>query len=169
MTSNQVAYAAHLEDVRHNTVSEQETERSNKAREAETSRHNQVWEQETSRHNQVVEQQGWASLEETNRHNLATEDIGRQQVDFQRANLRETVRHNAASENLQAYANESNRISAIGSYWQNQDQRELTKAKTAQTKKETGLADQKNVQGWINSISGAVRNVGGLGGLLSLF
>lgn len=64
MTSNQIAYNEHLENVRHN-----------KASEHETTRHNVAYETETNRHNVVSERQNWASIFETQRHNRRTEDI----------------------------------------------------------------------------------------------
>lgn len=64
MTSNQIAYNEHLENVRHN-----------KAVEGETQRHNIAYESETNRHNIVSERQGWASIFESHRHNVRSENI----------------------------------------------------------------------------------------------
>lgn len=54
MTQNQIRYAEHLENTRHNKTTEQET----------------------GRHNVVTEQQGWQTLGETARHNRQTEAVG---------------------------------------------------------------------------------------------
>lgn len=66
MTTNQLRWAEIAENKRHNVVYEQET-----------ARHNRAYESETQRHNVVNENQGWSSLYETQRSNLASEDIRR--------------------------------------------------------------------------------------------
>lgn len=54
MTQNQIRYAEHLENTRHNKATEKET----------------------GRHNVVTEQQGWQTLGEAARHNRQTEAVG---------------------------------------------------------------------------------------------
>lgn len=88
ITANQIAYAAHLENSRHNVAAEAETNRSNVAREGETFRHNVVTESETERSNKAREK-------ETKRSNKATERLGKR-------TLKETKRHNLSTESLEA-------------------------------------------------------------------
>lgn len=83
MTHNQIAYQAHLENVRHNKTGETETERQNRVFSAETNRHNLVTEgiaQESnainSRHVDNQFTLGTANLAENKRHNIANEGIG---------------------------------------------------------------------------------------------
>lgn len=70
MTHNQIDYAKHLEDIRHNQIVEKETNRQNVASLNETIRNNTVMSAENVRHNQQYEL-------ETNRHNVASEQIER--------------------------------------------------------------------------------------------
>lgn len=88
MTSNQIAYQSHLENVRHNQTTE-----------TETNRHNIAFEQETKRHNVVTET-------ETNRHNVATEN-------WQQSSLAESIRHNRQMENLTGQQIKANYNAAI--------------------------------------------------------
>lgn len=130
MTHNQIEYAKHLENVRHNTVSEQETERSNRATLSETSRHNVAFEQETHRSNVVNENEALRSHlaveTETHRSNVAKEQETQRsniakETETHRANLAtelwrnqslaETVRSNRASESLKAEQNAISRSS----------------------------------------------------------
>lgn len=57
MTRNQIEYRAHLENVRHNLVTEGETNRSNVARETETTRSNLATEKEVNRSNVAREKE----------------------------------------------------------------------------------------------------------------
>lgn len=91
MTSIQLAYRQHLENVRHN----QATEAQAKSELAEANRHNLVYEGETNRHNLAYEY-------ESNRHNVATEN--------------ETQKHNRADEairRLQANASWNQALAAL--------------------------------------------------------
>lgn len=106
-THNQIAYAEYKERLRHNVVSEKETERTNRANEAlrgmelsETTRHNLANEhlserdlEEKIRSNMARENLGWAQLEETQRHNLVSEEVDR-------IRAIEQGRHNRATEAL---------------------------------------------------------------------
>lgn len=122
MTANQINYARHLEDKRHNEATESETKRNNLVVSTETNRHNlateaeqartntindnhyQRMDAETKRHNQVYEQ-------ETNRHNLATESIGAYEASTNRFNAisnREIGLANANANAMQAEAARKN-------------------------------------------------------------
>lgn len=74
ITSNQIAYNAHLEQVRHNKVTE-----------GETQRHNVTTEQEQGRHNLATEDYQNRSLLEQTRHNHASESLQAQQIATQYA------------------------------------------------------------------------------------
>lgn len=109
MTTLGLEYLKHQENMRHNTVAENETERSNKerervnaltleetirsnkAREFETARSNRARETETNRANLVSEGQNKARFSEEARHN-------KQQEDISLANLMETRHHNRNQE-----------------------------------------------------------------------
>lgn len=97
MTHNQIDYAKHKENVRHNKRSEKQTDRSI----AENVRHNKKTEQ-LSRANIDLGYAnvglGYSNLAELYRHNAQTEVISQQQVD-------ESIRHNTATEQNQADAN----------------------------------------------------------------
>lgn len=97
MTKNQIAYAQHMEQSRHNLAGELETNRSNLARETETHRSNKANEKETKRSNKAREK-------ETHRSNLANEALGnRNASENERANRareNETNRSNLANEAL---------------------------------------------------------------------
>lgn len=121
MTQNQIAY--------HNV---KELERHNRATEAETSRHQMVQEalsrwsnalqnyqiavnnahyvrqdNETARANRARESQNLMALGETQRSNLANEDIRRQANAIQAAGVAETSRHQKAMEGIQSSLNAS--------------------------------------------------------------
>lgn len=111
MTQNQINYAKHIEQQRHNLanetqdaanlaetarsnqVREKETHRANRVGERETKRSNKAREKETRRHNKATELNANQTLTEQNRHNLADEGIRRD------TNV-ETNRHNLATESL---------------------------------------------------------------------
>lgn len=111
MTQNQINYAKHIEQQRHNLATEsqdvaslaettrsnkareKETHRSNRSNERETKRSNKTRERETKRHNKATELTANKTLTEQNRHNLADEGI-------RRDTNTETNRHNLATENL---------------------------------------------------------------------
>lgn len=83
MTHNQIAYAAHLENQRHNVTSETETERQNRVFLTETNRHNLATEAISAESNVInarhVDNQytlGSRNLDENIRHNIASENIG---------------------------------------------------------------------------------------------
>lgn len=140
MTANQIAVANLRELVRSHQANEQETHRTNVANEAiridanainkahyerqdaETQRHNIAVERETNRHNVVTESQTWASIDEQKRHNLETEQQGRESLAINRYSAetsrisvneqarhnkvveRETARHNIVTENISGRA-----------------------------------------------------------------
>lgn len=103
MTHNQIEYWKYREGNRHNIVTENETRR-----------HNVVGENidlgklnESIRHNKATESIGWdqnaierGKLSETQRHNQATEYQGLRDLDIKSASQAEQVRHNQASERL---------------------------------------------------------------------
>lgn len=102
MTHNQIEYQKLQEDTRHNLAVETETNRNNVAVLGETNRHNVITENETGRHNVVTEK-------ETNRHNVVNEDQGYRTI-------AENIRHNLADEGIRS---EYNQIT--GQHYVNQD------------------------------------------------
>lgn len=97
MTHNQIDYAKHKENVRHNKRSERQTDRSI----AENVRHNKKTEQLGQANVDLGYANvglGYSNLGELYRHNAQMEVISQQQVD-------ESVRHNTATEQNQADAN----------------------------------------------------------------
>lgn len=100
MTANQINYWRQREEMRHNVASEGETSRHNKETEkAAKSQINLGYAQlnETSRHNVASEQLSWANLNESKRHNVATETLTAN-------NLQEAKRHNLVAEQQNAAA-----------------------------------------------------------------
>lgn len=115
MTSNQIAYQEHLENVRSNMTRERETERDNRAKLAETNRSNLVKEKETQRSNLANEAENvrWhkETSAETKRHNLFGEQLSQSQFEetkranrVQEAEKERSNRANEASNALQAQA-----------------------------------------------------------------
>lgn len=110
MTSNQIAYAKHREEARHNRVQERHEHRQTDAlaSQAETARMRAV---EEGRHNLEQERTNWWSAQEQGRHNLRTEDInfmtGSSQVRYQGA-MGVAALRNAASSERQAAVSERN-------------------------------------------------------------
>lgn len=100
MTKNQIDYAKHIEDQRHNIAVETETNRNNVAGLAETNRYNTLTTTETGRHNV-------AYLGETNRHNIATEKDAIRKTSINLFAQNELERHNLAQEDL---TNDANKI-----------------------------------------------------------
>lgn len=97
MTHNQIDYAKHKENVRHNKRSEKQTDKSI----AENVRHNKKTEQLSQANVDLGYANvglGYSNLAELYRHNAQTEIISQQQVD-------ESIRHNTATEQNQADAN----------------------------------------------------------------
>lgn len=97
MTHNQIDYAKHKENVRHNKRSERQTDKSI----AESIRHNKRSEQLGQANVDLGYANvglGYSNLGELYRHNAQTEVISQQQVD-------ESIRHNTATEKNQADAN----------------------------------------------------------------
>lgn len=151
MTANQINYARHQEDVRHNL----ETESQGRQVIAETGRHNLVTEDigwynayEAGRHNRETESIGWFTAKETKRHNIAQEGIGWANVNLGYANLAEVTRHNKANEalgwsnvDIARKANTINEVNAI------------TKAAEADTHR-TAVNEQKrhNIQSEKNDL-----------------
>lgn len=117
MTANQINYAKHREEKRHNVISEAQKERdlaigeknavtsffnaeTSRLGQQETARANREKEainwfqsRETARHNQAQEQYNTDYLYEVSRHNQASEELGQSQ-------LSESIRHNSISEQL---------------------------------------------------------------------
>lgn len=97
MTHNQIDYAKHKENVRHNKRSEKQTDKSI----AENIRHNKRSEQLGQANVDLGYANvglGYSNLGELYRHNAQTELISQQQ-------LEESVRHNTATEKNQEEAN----------------------------------------------------------------
>lgn len=95
MTHNQIAYATLLENQRHNTVVEKETERSARATLSETNRHNIAQENYWAQSNAINQSHLERMDAETNRHNIVSESTERYKAS-------EQSRHNVVSEQLQA-------------------------------------------------------------------
>lgn len=127
MTANLISYWRHKEDARHNLVVEAETERHNRRTEqyqfgssAEAQRHNMATEIETNRsnlvyegltaardaevarHNVAMEQHNIAALNETIRHNQATEQVQYLNYTVAQAQQQEQIRHNQELETLES-------------------------------------------------------------------
>lgn len=97
MTHNQIDYAKHKENVRHNKKSEKQTDKSI----AENIRHNKKTEQIGQANVDLGYANvglGYSNLSELYRHNAQTELISQQQVN-------ESIRHNTATEQNQSDAN----------------------------------------------------------------
>lgn len=97
MTHNQIEYAKHKENVRHNKRSEKQSDKSI----AENIRHNKKTEQLSQANVDLGYANvglGYSNLSELYRHNAQTELISQQQVD-------ESIRHNTATEQNQSDAN----------------------------------------------------------------
>nr|UDL14549.1 MAG: hypothetical protein [Picobirnavirus sp.] len=106
MTANQIKYAEHIENARHNTATELQTDKA----QAETNRHNVAQES----HNVNV-------LQETRRHNQATEQVAKEQIAQGWSNislghqqLREQTRHNVEQESIGKADSHSKAITAKG-------------------------------------------------------
>ena len=195
MTHNQIDYAKHLEDVRHNQIVEKETNRQNVATLNETVRNNTTVNTETARRNVSVES-------ETNRHNVQTEGIQQQQNvinqnHFARQdsvaafNAEETQRHNIASERISSMqtANDAyykhaqadaatrnagtNSVNSLSNIQKNKWDYEVNKEKLKQgemaVKSEKALNTAKTVKTYIDSAGSILdfaNNVGNLAGSL---
>lgn len=111
MTANQIAYARHLEERRHNVETESQGRRDVESRaltanaswwQAETAMRSQ---QEGARHNREAEATNWFAALETQRANTEREAI---QWWANRAQVEETQRHNRAAETETQRANIAN-------------------------------------------------------------
>lgn len=110
MTANNINYWGYRENQRHNLAMEDYYQDSL----AETKRHNVATETTANEqvkvawaNNQVAwanNQLGWSQLDETIRHNKASESISWANVDLGWANVNETRRHNLATEQNQLLA-----------------------------------------------------------------
>lgn len=100
MLTVQVNYQGVQETIRHNKVAEQQNERS---LEQNAERLLQGWVsiEETHRHNVATEQLAGATLAETTRHNMATESLGYANLAYNYESLGEIKRHNVATEGVQ--------------------------------------------------------------------
>ena len=105
MTSNQIKYAEHRENARHNVVSERQTDRSL---------------DETNRHNVAQETHNVNVLQETRRHNQATESVASEQVaqgwaniSLGNAQLAEQSRHNVEQESIGKADSRSKAVTAV--------------------------------------------------------
>lgn len=108
MTHNQIDYAKHKENVRHNKRSERQTDKSI----AESIRHNKKTEQLGQENVDLGYANvglGYSNLAELYRHNTQTEVISQQQ-------LEESKRHNTATEQNQADANVAKTASSPWGY-----------------------------------------------------
>lgn len=121
MTQNQIRYWEHKENVRHNTTTETETNRHNVVTERETERNNRFNNgidlgklNESVRHNQATERLGLLQHGETvrsnvaretenYRHNSAVEGIDMSKLGYSYDNLGELIRSNKAQEALRSY------------------------------------------------------------------
>lgn len=109
MTTNQIAYAQHLENQRSNMANEAERQRNNRAIEQEAYRSNRAREQISRESNAINQLHYSTSDRETARHNRATEELegnriaiqGRN-VDLGYAQLSEQQRSNRANEAINA-------------------------------------------------------------------
>lgn len=107
MTTQQIEYAKHLEQQRHNKATEElgtaqlnETVRYNTASLAETQRANLARENLTSQQN-VINNAHYQRMDaEAARHNVASESIARSQVGLGYAQLSEAQRHNLMGERI---------------------------------------------------------------------
>lgn len=115
MTQNQINYQRHLEDVRHNKLSEsaalaqlQEMKRHNQASLAETYRHNTAMHQDWAMKNAINSNIASNQIAEQQRSNMANEAIGRTNAQTNRYNA-ETNRYSAA---VGEYNAETGRINA---------------------------------------------------------
>lgn len=112
MTANQINFARHREDVRHNIHTERQKERdlaigeANAVTNAFSARTGRLTHEEAARHNREQESINWfdtqGRLAETTRHNQASEELGWYQ---HQTNLQETTRHNLASESAAQVSN----------------------------------------------------------------
>lgn len=117
MTANQIAYAKHLEDQRHNLVQEKHEHYSTRtARMAARAQRSQAGtaaarQREEARHNIEGERVNWWNAQEANRHNLASERLTQQQNvwehAFKESQAEASLRQAAVSER-QAAVSESN-------------------------------------------------------------
>lgn len=158
MTNNQVNYAKHREDVRHNVVSEIETNRSNVARETETNRHNVVTTNEMERHNRETEQIGWSTHYENVRRNQAQEEINWANV---------SVGHRQASAAQMsanaAWANSETNRSVSGSTSDlNFARAAEARSKAGYTDTEVKYLDDKNWQNWTKTVTGGISDLSAL-------
>lgn len=114
MTSNQINYAKHKEEVRHN---------------------------------KEMESQGRSVIQETGRHNLASEDIGYSNVGLGYSNLAESSRHNRAQESINWFTAQNL------AYLQGQ-QSEYYSSLSNKVSSEVGVERSKLVSGSLNSLFG---------------
>ena len=152
MTSIQLGYLGHLENVR-----------SNQAREAENYRHNYTVEGETYRHNVATETVENARLDETIRHNKAY-------INELYAELGEKRRSNKVYEGLESkrVGNESAIRHFNNIYTQAKTDREFAEVGLIDYKKDnlkasTDFYGTQTALGWTNVILGGVSKVASLG------
>ena len=111
MTSNQIAFAKHKEEQRHNLAMEGENKRHNVASEgvegikaqAASSQAGSSWftAKELGRHNQAQEQINWYSAANLAQLQGAQTEKTSSEVGVQKGNLSESRRHNLATERVQ--------------------------------------------------------------------
>lgn len=155
MTKNQIEYQKHLEDKRHNVISEGETQR----------------------HNVIVESQGWTNLQEIHRHNVEGEQIAWSQH-------HENVRHNKETEGIgwaQASAAQAqaaaalqnaatNRFRAEGEIaqgWQNvriaqenmRIRRDDVQSQIARREVQNTMDTHQMAQGWVRTITNTLDTI----------
>lgn len=152
MTQNQIEYAKLLETRRSN----QQQEALTKWRDSTTARLGFQNLEESRRHNLATEQHAVSSLDETKRSNLEKERISQHQADTQRMSQEETKRANLVKEQLslrqQAEAERYNRAQEVLTAQRQQEQaranrmnEQLTAQATAQRREQAHLNYQASV------------------------
>lgn len=163
MTANQINYAKHREDVRHNLRSEQQKDRdlaigeknavtnaysaeTGRLSHYETARHNREQEsinwfqsRETARHNVVSESQFATQLAETQRHNVASEQLQSRQTAVQESQLSESIRHNSSVERETSRHNKVSELLSAGDVTTKRKQQEESVRHNMRTEEQKSL------------------------------
>lgn len=167
MTTNQIRYLEHQENVRHNQAVEAETARDNMARLAETQRYNTIFTGEQIRTNQAneairgqtnaINAQHYERLDrETRRSNLANEDIKWSQIGLGYQQLSEQYRHNVANElNAQNVLDES-----IRHNFANETETNRSNVSSEDIRRTTNLISARNADTQRGQLEVAQRNAG---------
>lgn len=148
MTANQINYAKHKEEVRHNLISERHEHQDVQTR-RQQARTAQFTAQENQRHNQEQEAINWWSNRETQRHNQEQEATNWFNV---RTVTGETERHNRQTELLQQQNQESEMAYRRDSAWAQMIQASATgraneiAAKQAQIQENRAESERMNAE-----------------------